>query len=43
MKEDGLSLKKVRSRWYPTEIIMNADYRDDLAFLVNTPNICSIS
>ena len=30
MKENGLILKKARSRWYPTETIMDADYTDDL-------------
>ena len=34
MKENGLSLKMVRSKWYPAKTIMDADY---LVLLANTP------
>ena len=37
MKENGLTLKKARSRWYPRETITNADYTDYQVLLVNTP------
>ena len=38
MKENGLTLKKkAKSRQYPTEIIMDADYADDLVLLTDTP------
>ena len=37
MKENGFTLKKVRSRRYPTQIITDADYADDRAHLANTP------
>ena len=35
--KNGFTLKKARSRWYPAETMIDADYADDLAFLVNTP------
>ena len=37
MKENGFTLKEAKSRRYPSEIIMDADYVDDLALLENTP------
>ena len=37
MKENGFPLKKPRSRWYPVETILDADYADDIVFLANTP------
>ena len=37
MKENGLILKKVRSRRYPAQTITNTDYADDIALLANTP------
>ena len=36
MKENGFTLKKARSRQYPTETIMDADYPDDIVLLANT-------
>ena len=36
MKENGFKLAKERSRRYPAQTIMNADYADDLALLANT-------
>ena len=36
IKENGLLLKKARSIGYPVETITDADYADDLAFLVDT-------
>ena len=41
MKEHDLTLekkkkKKARNRWYSAEIIIDADYADDLAHLANT-------
>ena len=36
IKENGFTLKKARSRWYPTEIITDADYVEDLVLLANT-------
>ena len=38
MKENGLSLNKVRSRWYPGEPFTDADYVDYQALLENTPS-----
>ena len=35
---NGLELTKKRSRRYPTKIIIDADYDDDIAILENTPN-----
>ena len=37
MKENGLTLKKTRSRQYPTETIIDVDLADDLLLLTNTP------
>ena len=37
MKENGFTLAKARSRRYPAQTIMNADYADDIALLANTP------
>ena len=36
MKEDGLTLKKARSRRYLTETITNSDYDDDIMLSKNT-------
>ena len=36
MKENDFILKKARSRQYPAETIMDANYADDLALLTNT-------
>ena len=38
IKENGFELTKKRSRRYPAKIITDADYADDIALLVNTPN-----
>ena len=35
MKENGFTLAKARSRWYPAGTITDADYADDIALLVN--------
>ena len=37
MEENGFTLKKARSRRYPTQTIMDADYAYNIALLVNTP------
>ena len=37
MKENGFTLKKARSRWYPMKTIMDVDYTDDIVLLANTP------
>ena len=37
IKENGFKLTKERSRRYPTQTIMDADYADDIALLANTP------
>ena len=37
IKENGFTLKKVRSRWYPAETITDVDDADDKALLANTP------
>ena len=37
MKENGFTLAKERSRRYRTQVIMDTDYSNDIAFLVNTP------
>ena len=37
MKDNGFKLAKERSRRFPAPTIMDADYADDIAFLVNTP------
>ena len=36
MKDNGLKLAKERSRKYPAQTIMDADYVDDIALLANT-------
>ena len=36
IKENGFTLKKARSRWYPTESMTDADYADDLLLITNT-------
>ena len=38
IKENGFELKKKRNRRYPEKTITDADYTDDIAILVNTPN-----
>ena len=38
IKENGFELTKKRSRRYPEKTITDADYTDDIAILVNTPN-----
>ena len=38
IRENSLELKKKRSRRYPAKTITDADYADDIAILVNTPN-----
>ena len=35
--KNGSTLKNTRSRQYPTESIMNANYANDLVLLANTP------
>ena len=37
IKENGITLKKVRSRQYPAETMTDADYADDQVLLINTP------
>ena len=37
MKEKNFELAKERSRRYPAQTIMDADYTDDIALLANTP------
>ena len=37
MKDKGFKLTKERSRRYPTQTIMDADYTDDIVLLANTP------
>ena len=37
MKENSFKLAKERSRRYPAQTIMDADYADDIALLENTP------
>ena len=37
MKENGFMLAKERSRRYPAQTIMDADYANDIALLANTP------
>ena len=37
MNENGLTLEKAKSRWYPTQTIKNVNYTDDIALLANTP------
>ena len=36
MKENGFTLKKLRSRRYPSQTITDADFADDTALLANT-------
>ena len=36
MKENSFKLTKERSRRYPAQIIMDADYADDIVLLANT-------
>ena len=38
IKENGFELTKKRSRIYPATTITDADYADDIAILVNTPD-----
>ena len=38
IRENGFVLTKKRSKRYPAKIITDADYADDLALLLNTPN-----
>ena len=42
IRENGVELKKKRSRRYPAKTITDADYADDIALLVNTPNQAEI-
>ena len=37
MKENSFTLKNTRSRRYPAETIIGADYADDLVLLSNIP------
>ena len=37
MKDNSFKLAKKRSRRYPAQTIMDADYADDIALLANTP------
>ena len=37
MKENGFNLAKERSRGYPAQTIMDADYAGDIALLANLP------
>ena len=37
IKNNGFKLAKERSRRYPSQTIMDADYADDIALLANTP------
>ena len=38
IRENGFGLTKKRSKRYPTKTITDADYADDIAILVKTPN-----
>ena len=38
IKANGFELTKKRSRTYPAKIITDANFADDIALLVNTPN-----
>ena len=38
IRENGFELMKKRNRRYPAKTITDADYADDIAILVNTPN-----
>ena len=42
IRESGFELTKKRSRRYPAKTITDADYADDIAILVNTPNQAEI-
>ena len=42
MKDNGFKLANERSRRYPAHIIMDADYADDIALLVNTNALAEI-
>ena len=37
LKENSFTLVKARSKIYPTRTIMDVDYADEIALLVNTP------
>ena len=37
IKENGFKLTKERNRRYPTQIITDVDYADDIALLANAP------
>ena len=37
MKDNGFKLTKQRSRRYPAQTIMDANYTNDIALLANTP------
>ena len=37
MKDNGIKLTKERSKRYPAQTIIDADYTDDIVFLANTP------
>ena len=37
MKDNSFKLAKERSKRYPTQIITDVDYTDDIALLANTP------
>ena len=37
-KENDFTLKRTRSRQYPTETLIDADYADDLVLLANIPD-----
>ena len=39
MKDNSFKLTKERSRRYPTQIITDMDYADDIALLTNTPTL----
>ena len=38
IRENGFELRKKRNRRYPVKTITDADYADDIAILVNTPD-----
>ena len=42
IRENSFELTKKRSRRYPAKTITDADYADDIALLVNTPNQAEI-
>ena len=37
IKVNEYALKKARGRWYSAKTVTDADYKDDLALLTNTP------